>query len=359
MEIIFAMRDDYLTKKGGDTFQMLKTKEYIENLYSTTVKIITNPSELFQFNEQSIVHIFNIQLIEQCKSYLIAAKENNMKVVLSPIYWDLTNSKYVSAYYSLFSSRIMFHILRPFKWLMKNYFNKYHYLSSAYKKDVQAILNKVDMVLPNSTEEAEILKKQFGVQFNYKVVPNCIDVNIGNDVEACDREKVVMEVGRIEPIKNQLSIVKALMKNKEMQIVFIGSPNDSFPKYLKSLYKLSKKRGNVTFINQMSQEELTVYYKKAMVHVLPSFRESPGLVSLEALRFGANIVVSNSKYCPIQYYKFDQLGFICNPYSIKSIRKAIFMAINKKKDYSLEEYYEYFSYDNAAKITYVAYQSII
>ena len=91
--------------------------------------------------------------------------------------------------------------------------------------------------------------------------------------------------------KNQLQFLKGMMKNN-LPIVFIG--NNKFNKgYTALCKKLSDARGNVLFIDHISQEYLFSAYINARVHVLPSWYETPGLSSLEAGAAGCNIVVSD------------------------------------------------------------------
>lgn len=89
--------------------------------------------------------------------------------------------------------------------------------------------------------------------------------------------------------------------------------------------------------------------------MLPSFRESPGLVTLEALFYGCNIVVSDYKFCPVNYYKFDEVGYICDPYSTKSIESAVLEAYYAPSKVVVQDYFDFFSYKNAAHIIREAY----
>lgn len=362
MNIIYAMRKDYLEKKGGDTFQMLATKKYIENSSATScIEIVTDPEVIRRKNNVDIVHIFNIQLSELCFSFASAAKSIHAKVVISPIYWDLSYSKYVSAYYTLFANEIMLRTFLPFKSAFRNYFNPYHYLGKKYKENIRKTLNMADCLLPNSPEEGEIIRKQFTSSIKYISIPNAIDTKIHHYENICKYNNFVLEIGRIEPVKNQIGIVKGLFNEKQIPIVFIGSINKEFPKYISRLKTLSQERGNVYFIEEMAQENLADYYNKAKVHVLPSFRESPGLVSLEALYHGCPIVVSSEKYCPIKYYRFDKYAYVCDPFNTHSIHDAIMKAYAgvESHDVNIEEYFDFFSYKNSAKMTFTAYENLL
>ena len=150
-----------------------------------------------------------------------------------------------------------------------------------------------------------------------------------------------------------------MMNHKEIPLVFIGKQNKIKQYYVDKTKELAAARGNTYFIEEMSQEELCAYYKAAKVHVLPSFRESPGLVSLEALYHGCNIVVSNRRYCPTDYYRFDKIAYTCDPYSITSIEKAIIDAYNSAFVPVESGYFDFFSYANAAKLTRDAYIEVL
>ena len=222
------------------------------------------------------------------------------------------------------------------------------------------ILKNCDIVLPNSDEEGNILRNQYGIDFNEMVVPNCIDINLAEENQDISIPmNFVLQVGRVEPTKNQLSLLQAMMKHKDIPLFFIGKQNKRKKFYIDQLKELAAIRGNTFFIEELPQSQLAQYYKAAKVHVLPSFRESPGLVTLEALFYGCNIVVSDDRFCPIKYYRFDRLGYICDPYSVESIEKAVVKAYRDKTVNVDNDYFDFFSYYNAAKITRQAYLRIL
>ena len=221
-------------------------------------------------------------------------------------------------------------------------------------------MNNTDIVLPNSVEEGEILNKKYKNDAKEFAIPNCIDIQNGNTSRNDNIPRnCVLQVGRLEPTKNQLSVLQAMMKHRDIPLVFVGKQNRRKQYYINQLKKLANSRGNTYFIEEIPQEQLSAYYSAAKVHVLPSFRESPGLVSLEALYYHCNIVVSGSKYCPIKYYKFDKYGYVCDPYSIRSIEKAVLTAYEEETKAIPESYFNYFNYKNAAKLTRDAYVSAL
>lgn len=353
MLICFAIRPDYLTNRGGDTFQLLKTIEYLEKYEDIKCRIITSPIELN--SNVDILHIFNLQNTTMAYDMVKAAKNiSGIKIVLSPIIWRFGDAGYVNKAMRLTRSM---GIVRTFQ-CASSLFEKYSISRLGWMK--RYILKNVEVVMPNSYEEGDILKSQYGVKFKQVVVPNCVDIKLQETPKPLDiPSDFVLEVGRIEPTKNQLSLLEALMDYREIPLVFVGKQNDRKKFYVDLIKRLAIKRGNTYLINELPQDQLAGYYKAAKVHVLPSFRESPGLVTLEALFYGCNIVTSDERYCPIKYYQFDKLGYTCDPYSLKSIQTAVIYAYDGNRIKIPENYFEFFSYQNAAKITRNAYLEIL
>ncbi len=239
--------------------------------------------------------------------------------------------------------------------------------SRKFKEYRRFSISTSDYIIPNSDEEGELLCKDIGLDYKkvenkFIPIPNAVDVSKLN-FECTEKilpklNNFVIEAAGIEPLKNQLSIVKALMDKKDIPIVFAGAVRNE--KYYNEIKKLAEKRGNVYFTGKIDEKQLFDLYKRANVHVLTSFRESPGLVTIEALMNNCQIVVSKEKFCPIKYYKFDKYGFVCNPYDIKSIRRAILDSFEKPKNIKLpQSYYEFFSYNNFADMTFDVYKKVL
>lgn len=364
MEILFAIRADYQERIGGDTFQFLFTKQYLEKNYGTNIIVLKTPEEIENYPDIKVIHIFNMQHRDWTYNFLKKAKDCGKKTILSTIYWDFTDVKYAANMNRFTANVRLWRFFKPFKGLLNLALN------IVRRQDIRGdqkhiasyreLLQLADMILPNSYEEAEIVERVFG-HFDYQVcaVPNAI-------APLVEREQVkevpeiyqncILQVGRIEHIKNQGGVIQACMGN-DIPIVFIGRIEDPF--YYNHIKKLADKRGNVHFLGEMPQEKIADYYAAAKVHVLPSLRESPGLVTLEAMYYGCNVVVSNKKHCPIKYYQLDKYGYVCDPFRVKSIRKAIENAYRDQKRKYDESLFRFISYENVAKHTQEAYNAIL
>lgn len=380
MKIIFANRKNCLSSSGGDTIQMMKTIEYLQKNFDIESKICLEPDEIINDKECKIVHIFNIQTIDDTLALIKASKQVGKKVVLSTVYWDLSHHVYMHKMFQLTKNIDNMKFYKIFKdaFIKGAYFRQYipknknidSYATKKYIEKRRKALLEADIILPNSSEELSILSKEFDIDIDVlsrkaSVIPNAVDIHQEKTTNKIDilngLDNFVLNVGRIEVNKNQYGIVNALFDRPDIPIVFIGRVNEHKVdiEYYNKVKELSERRGNVFFINQISQNEVFEYYKKARVHVLPSFRDSPGLSSLEALYFGCEIVTSSEQFCPIDYYKFNEKAHVCNPYSFQSIKNAVLSAYNNPKNLKFdEEYFKHYSYDNVSRLMKITYDKL-
>lgn len=368
MKLIFCNRSNWNITLGGDSIQMLKTKEALEKKYNLSITIAKDFQDI-QKTDAQIVHIFNIQTIDDSLLFAHEAKKYNKKIVLSPIYWDFSHSNFVEilGHFNIFNiHKRMYVYFKKIMDILLHFcsilFKKPILYSKTFREKVVELIELSDIILPNSIEEIILFQKFFKLQnINYKIVYNAIDptiFKINDRIKAPAMTKKVICVGRISPTKNQLGVLYALYDLREVEITFVGDISN-IPYYEKIL-KISQKRGNVKLITYtISQEELSKLYYQSDVHVLPSFRESPGLSSLESLYSGLNIVVSSEEFCPINTYFKNKIGknvFICDPYNINSIKKAVLEALTTNEHNIDNDLI--FSWDITAEKTFESYKSL-
>jgi glycosyltransferase involved in cell wall biosynthesis len=373
MKILFAARPDLLTRKGGDTVQILKTKAAIEALSGTKIGLCLNPEELATFGPVDLVHVFNLQTTDVTLAFIREARKMGAKVALSTIYWNLWHAAFVDKIRSRLPSFYLGFVPfleRPWRFLFQGRAAKTGFLGKTYVEQKREIVDNADLLLPNSDEEIATVASDTGLRLTELVgksvvVPNAVDLSSLPDVvrgqEALfESRKAVAVVGRIEPIKNQLAVIQALADQPAVPILIIGrrSSDPKHDDYCNQVVAAGRNRGNVRFIDEIPHDEVMALLTTAKVHVLASFRESPGLATLEALHAGCNIVTSTATYCPIDYYSFEEFGSQCNPFSINSIRKAIRKELNAPVPRVTAKYFEQFSYDCVAERTYAAYEKL-
>ncbi|WP_333978680.1 glycosyltransferase [Acinetobacter colistiniresistens] len=367
MKVAYCIRKNWKTAHGGDVVQMLNTKAEIEKGYNNvSIQIIDNVAELKTFNPD-IVHIFNMQTLEESNEYLQEAKDMGAKTVLSTIYWDMSHARFIVnfAKIGLFSTgecyKKMYNIYNNAESLIASIFGKPTSATKSYKDSVRKFLLEFDWYLPNSEEEMQIVNKIFNTEYkNYTVIPNSVDFNKFPYLRNFER-KGFITAARIEPIKNQLQIVDICKDvDLDLDLTLVGGVTPNNLNYLEAVKRKAYGLTNINLITKnIEQTELRTLFKSHKVHVLASFRESPGLSSLEALGSGMNIVVSESDYCPTETYFGDLIDkhvFVCDPYSKKSIYKA--MKLSHESQSPQENLIKNFNWQNTGAQTYLVYSNL-
>lgn len=97
MNVVFCNRPDWESSPGGDTVQMLRTKDALEKR-GVRVSLARHPTDLQGAN---LVHIFNTQRAAELLPWAQEAKRVQLPVVLSTIHWDLSHYIYVANLYKL------------------------------------------------------------------------------------------------------------------------------------------------------------------------------------------------------------------------------------------------------------------
>jgi len=112
------------------------------------------------------------------------------------------------------------------------------------------------------------------------------------------RERLILYVGRIEPLKGPELLIEALAQLKSRQdwkCLIVGGDQSSREE-IRRLEQLAGRSGigqRLVFAGLVSQETLPGYYSAADVLAVPSYYESFGLVALEALACGCPVVASD------------------------------------------------------------------
>lgn len=331
MKVLMQNRTNYLSSLAGDSIQMLKTRDYLTKL-GLTVRV--SSAQSIDLRDYNIIHLFNVIPIEETYQQLKNAKRQRKKIILSPIFWD------------------------PKEYLKET--NQTEKFEAWWRKTMplrQEVLDGVNLILPTSYLELEMIKRFFRLLPPALIVPNAADrmfslAKPDRFIQRFQCQDFVLCVGRFCPQKNQLNLIKAV-KELRLPLVLIGGINDIV--YYQECRKESS-GGNIKFIDEMNQEDLASAYAAARVHALVSWYDIPGLVSLEAALAGCNIV-STDRGSPREY--FGDLAFYCDP-SIDSIVKALKEAWHTPKSSILKEkVLNNFTWEHTAQATYQAYQRVL
>ncbi|MBI5708233.1 MAG: glycosyltransferase [Armatimonadetes bacterium] len=310
--------------------------------------------------EYALAHLYSLhhQGIEA------VLKERGLPYVLSPIYWDRTELSWVAPrLMSVFASSSSpqdlesgYATVRAQRTLALKGFRG----PLPFSEENLRLLVGAQMVLPNARSEGKcLLRAAAEVKPVFALVPNAVQaaspggmaVALPPDIP----DHFVLCVGRIEPNKNQLSLIYAL-RGIDLPLVLVGAEADE--PYGKLCRQMAGP--NVHFLGSLTSGVVAELYKRASVHALPSFGETPGLASLEAAICGCPLVVSD-RGAEREY--FGDLARYCDPLDPDSIRKAIEESIGDRsaaRTASLKEKVSIqYTWENAARILHQSYCSVL
>lgn len=126
-------------------------------------------------------------------------------------------------------------------------------------------------------------------------------------LELPENHRLILFVGRLDPLKGLDSLFKAMCKLTELEptlaknlcLTVIGGDVDedqaNLSSELECLEKLKEEVGKkdlIAFLGSRAQDMLPYYYSSAEVCVVPSHYESFGLVALEAMACGTPVIAS-------------------------------------------------------------------
>ncbi len=370
MKILMQSRKNFFSLPGGDTVQLQKTKEKLEKI---GVEVDFNLDFGADLSGYDIVHLSNVTRIQETYLQMKNAKLQNKPVVLSTIFWPMDEfekmgQKGVRRIIGSFLSIDNEERLKAIARYIKDPNSRNEATRSLWKigySDMQKyVVTNADYYLPNSEMEMKEFSKYFNVPMDrYLVVPNAIDKDIA--LEQMDRpvpvefeqyEGYVICVGRIETRKNQLALLKALNET-ELKVLLVGKPSANQPGYFKEIKELIDKNPNYKHIESIDNKDLYSLYKVCRVSVLPSWLDTPGLVSLEAGVMGCNLAVS-VKGSTREY--FTDYAEYCEPDDLDSIRNAVVKAYNKEKNVRLRDrILKMYTWENAAQVTLKCYEQVL
>ena len=168
------------------------------------------------------------------------------------------------------------------------------------------LMASAQLIIASSVQEKTAMIRLYDApQSRIEVVPcgvdltlfRPLDVNEARQKLGLNGEKVIVYVGRIEPIKGLELLLRsaAIMELEEsLKVLVIGG--DVTPeldvRHLKDLAGELGIEKVMEFVGVVDQKLLPLYYNAADVCVVPSHYESFGLVALEALACGTPVVAS-------------------------------------------------------------------
>lgn len=372
MKVLIASRTDIAGKLTGDRIIISETADALRK---EGVEVDVSSSLQPDMKQYDVIHL--VGTLDPYDTYirLRKAKDLGKPVVVSTIYWDWDSRELREEQCRTFGRNgYYFHsLLRRLKQSMPSAVTAHlmkirnrstdlpiHYYEDRISTERKVGLENMrayiylnaDVLLPNSHAEYSYLTTKYGTANDYLAVYDGVKHDFTHgDASIFELQygikNFVLCVGKICLRKNQLRLIKA-MQSISCPLVLIGSEEKDYA-------RLCRKIGqeNAYFLGQMDREKIMHAFAAAKVHVLPSFYETPGIVSLEAALADCAIV-STDRGCTMEY--FGNEIFYCQPTSVESIRNAVIDALRTGPNPALKSRIKKeYTWTNAADATIQGY----
>jgi glycosyltransferase involved in cell wall biosynthesis len=191
-----------------------------------------------------------------------------------------------------------------------------------------------DRVVANSEIECETLARIFDLpRDKFVSVLNGVEPSFYEPVapelfrsDLKIQDRFILNVGNIEPRKNQLALIRAMKSFPELKLVLIGHQRD--PHYAQACFE--EGGDQLIYAGTLAHDSplLRSAYAACEAFVLPSTLETPGLAALEAHAAGARIAVT--QVGSTREYFADQVAYL-DPDNVASIAQSIREALTLER----------------------------
>ncbi len=328
---------------GGGENQLIRTSRSLEDL-----GLIIRPFSPWvdRLGDARLLHLFGMS--REGLELARVARARGVPVVLSPICWYEPRSLAALA-----SSRTKA-ALDLSKWAARR-------LAPRLPDWRRELLSLSAAILPNSSAEARQLARLFGADRDtIHVVPNGVDprfalADAGPFRALHGDADFVLYVGRIEPRKNVLGLIRSA-RVADLPLVVIGATVPGHEAYASSCRRAAT--DSTTFLGPLDHADplLSSAMARARVFALPSWFETPGLAALEAAMAGCAIAIT--PYGCTREYFGDRVEY-ASPDCIQSLALALRRAWDNGPPSTLKAHVAAnFAWSSAAIATGEAYERV-
>ncbi len=198
---------------------------------------------------------------------------------------------------------VMFHTLGA----VKNSIGIGEYEPDLRIESEREVVCNCDRIIASTAKEREDLVKHYGASPDKIAIIPCgvnldlfkpIDKEIARKELGLNHQKVILFVGRIEPLKGLEQLLGALthIEGEKPPLLMIVGGDEHSQGQVQMLQQRAKDlhiEDRVAFVGSVAQEKLPLFYSAADICAIPSYYESFGMVALESLACGTPIVATN------------------------------------------------------------------
>jgi len=338
---------------GGHVVQLERTAQALRD---SGIGVETSYSNIPEVTDVDLVHGFGLRAAD-----IRYWHSRGIPVALSTIYWDRAY-RTTRAERDLTARILAGRGVRAARFARAALRGRGALLDASIRFSVDetvdyAAFESADLLLPNASGEGKSLVADFGVTTPIVPVPNGVDpVAFSAPGLPFEERQLVLYVGRVEPHKNQLGLINAL-KGSGIPLMIAGHEHPDHAAYVRACRQAGE--GWVDFHlspTSFGPDELADLYRRARVHVVPSWFETTGLVSLEAALSGCSIATTDRGHAG-EY--FDRYAWYLDPGVNDSILRAVRNAWDSPPSPELRErILDRYTWSHVAQATLAAYRTL-
>ncbi|MBF0215744.1 MAG: glycosyltransferase [Candidatus Omnitrophica bacterium] len=322
LKVAFFVYPSAFQNKGGGEILLENLEKYLK-LAGVDVRRFDTWND--KIEDYSILHVFGA--VKECLPLMRVGRSRGVKVVLESIFWsDYRRAFCEEGTFIKKAEEVIRHTLKV--------------LCPVFPSGRKKMFDTADVIIPNSEGEAAQISRLFGIpRDKMRVVANGVDkVFFAAEPEIFIKSygisDFILSVGRIEPRKNQLNLIRAV-KGSGRELVLIGEAVSGYEWYMEACRKEAGE--NVRFLGRLDHGSgmLRSAYAACGVFVLPAWFETPGLAALEAGLAGAKLAVTDGGSTR-EYFK--DMALYLRPDSPDDIRDKIETAFRSPKTDLLRQY---------------------
>jgi glycosyltransferase involved in cell wall biosynthesis len=335
--VLWQNRIDSERLPGGDTTVIYET---VKNLKAQGAVADIRFEDAPDLSGYPVVHLNNISRSRDTLEHVRNAKRQGRPSVLTPLYEDMDRYLVPATKLDLLYQRLAATgtrlSLEEIQVVLSRFELPQHpldnpvakYLGIGDKGKQAEILAAVDCIVTSGEEESRSIEAAFGPMRRMEPVHFGFNRDFLQADGAAFTAKhglkdFVLCVGRVESRKNQWTLIEAFRTLPHLKLVLIGSFSN--PELAGAVKAYAPP--NVVFLERLPFAELVSAFAAARLHVLPSWYELPGLVSLEAAAAGCRIV--STSWGSARDYFQDRVRY-CRPDDPAGIRDAILHAYDSE-----------------------------
>ena len=347
------IRPNVFSQRGGDTTVIERLSK---GLIEKGVEVVIDTNGAVLPHGFDLVHLFNFATPAITQEFATRARSAGVPYVVTTLYEDVAEFHYQSHYVA---NKLIDYVQQgqtPGSWSLTQ--AELGALPRAARFPADEIAQYAAALFPNGKGEATALRRDFPNAKVITEIPVGYEIGSTQGRELFERTYGVTDfifcVGRLESRKNQLMLLKAL-ENSDLPIVFAAGGFSYQPDY-EAAVRAFRRPGKTIILGRIDTDMLSSAYAACRVHVLPSWYELPGLVSLEAASHGKNVVVT--RVGTTADYVSDK-AFYCAPWDADSIEAAVTAAYYAPPKQGLTQMATNFSWDRAVEKTIEAYNQVV